>query len=538
MFSLSCSSVTGKLCLLLLFFGLGCQPEDQPEPQVDPPVTVNVETINASDDAKFLDLLAPLNQKGKSRRMLEEDGYTMVKRVTGESYTNYTLPLPNYKGKSGAFYSMVINKRAGEEPNYALLELIPAEVWSGSVENFTGLIQSYRIIVYEDGGKNQRTVTPNCMCQVWVWDPVEVEPGSLEYTMTGHWETDPDCVPDCSGGSSGGVDYFWTPVWNSGSGGYVENGSMTGSSGGGTSGSGSEPKEEVALISIEEYFAKQLEEALKEDPFLLLEDIPCEELQKWRDLANYEMPDEVVDKLKNLRINNQDVWDELFFFNEWDILTVQEAKGNIVNADFFSVQIDKLPDGTLPEDFVNQIRKDINSFVDTYYSTFEPYEEWPIEESLWLSDNPLGTILSIEMSIFDSGSVICSDYKGTSWKFTTIQNSGDKQHPVSGNREFGLIENNDGTYTFYTMGVDKVTGLLDVLLQTAIGQTFPIYDPFFDNADKLWISLTEKVAKHVNDNGGNAKPVPNKGGRISDFYNKARYILGEVSLDEISNNCK
>jgi hypothetical protein len=46
----------------------------------------------------------------------------------------------------------------------------------------------------------------------------------------------------------------------------------------------------------------------------------------------------------------------------------------------------------------------------------------------------------------------------TSWIFTPIQSPEDQQHPVSGNREFG-IKVQDGKMSFYTQGADNALGL-------------------------------------------------------------------------------
>ena len=78
-------------------------------------------------------------------------------------------------------------------------------------------------------------------------------------------------------------------------------------------------------------------------------------------------------------------------------------------------------------------------------------------------------------------------------------------HPVSGNREFGFIQNLDGTYTFYTRGVDRMT---DGFESTAAENGTMISDPFA-NPDALWNSLKNNIYNFVENNSGDAQPLSN-----------------------------
>jgi len=77
-----------------------------------------------------------------------------------------------------------------------------------------------------------------------------------------------------------------------------------------------------------------------------------------------------------------------------------------------------------------------------------------------------------------------------------------KPQNVSGNRRFGLRDNGDGTYTFFTQGVDRLTGWWHILADAT---------PFinaFDDADQLWVCLLGHI-KTI---------VENKQGSVSDVY--------------------
>jgi F-type H+-transporting ATPase subunit gamma len=73
----------------------------------------------------------------------------------------------------------------------------------------------------------------------------------------------------------------------------------------------------------------------------------------------------------------------------------------------------------------------------------------------------LGGVIPLQLY----GSVICYYQNGSTWRFTTIESPKDWNHPVSGTREFGLITNEDGTYTLYTRGVDGVAEAGDFLME-------------------------------------------------------------------------
>lgn len=129
------------------------------------------------------------------------------------------------------------------------------------------------------------------------------------------------------------------------------------------------------------------------------------------------------------------------------------------------------------------------------------------ENSIWQSPNPLGAIMrfDIPVSLFgflpgsQDGSVVCSKSQPLQWIFSTIKSHIDWNHPVSGNREFGISQNQDGTYTFYTRGVDRVAEPLDVLMGS-----LPLNQDAFEGADLLWTKFIQNLSNFINSpsNGG------------------------------------
>jgi hypothetical protein len=79
------------------------------------------------------------------------------------------------------------------------------------------------------------------------------------------------------------------------------------------------------------------------------------------------------------------------------------------------------------------------------------------EDLRWLNA-PLGTLFSIElMSLWEEGSVVTTAYGADHWIFSTVWTPKDLYHPVSGNRQFGAVDNGNGTATFYTRAADRLS---------------------------------------------------------------------------------
>jgi len=102
------------------------------------------------------------------------------------------------------------------------------------------------------------------------------------------------------------------------------------------------------------------------------------------------------------------------------------------------------------------------------------------------------------MGAYDNGSVIVSRHNSSGWTFSTINEPKYGSHPVSGHRDFGYVQNPNGSYTFYTRGVDRLTNILGTTLEYLRGVPF-------DNADNLWRSFQSKIINYVRKHGGTAE---------------------------------
>ncbi|GAL85782.1 Rhs family-like protein [Sporocytophaga myxococcoides] len=186
---------------------------------------------------------------------------------------------------------------------------------------------------------------------------------------------------------------------------------------------------------------------------------------------------------------------------------IEEAYGNQLNLDYYSVSITKLPTGTSPEQLYEYIRQNFAQFKTGSGTNFTAYDS--DEGAKWKSKDAIGSVMTFEIPLFGDGgpftpnldelSVIATDVKPNYWVFSPVFTLQDLGHPVCGNRQFGLIPNQNQGYTFFTRGADRPWGGPDALLDNAL---------VFPGAERLWPQVMANVVKYVNDNGGQATVNP------------------------------
>ena len=303
--------------------------------------------------------------------------------------------------------------------------------------------------------------------------------------------------------------YYHTSYQNSGD--YYNNPYGGGGSGGSSGGGTADPVPQW-LIDYIKWQQEELDKRrqadgmaawkakLQADKFALLP--PCPGLtDAWKPLVEFKAPKAVVDRINNL----DDAEKKQLFGDTYNIQTLENADGAAVNLDYFPIKVDKLPvinhtQMTAPE-LLEYIRLNLNHVVDKTKSSFEPSPIIPNEATRWLS-NPLGSIISIDIPGPDNASVVVSQYQSSDWIFTTIHDPQNADHPVSGNRQFGYTQDQDGGYTFFTRGADRITNNADELLGKILNlSTEPIQ---FEKADQLWDSFQDAVRDFVKSNQGQA----------------------------------
>ncbi len=266
---------------------------------------------------------------------------------------------------------------------------------------------------------------------------------------------------------------------------------------------------------------------LEANPYSLLinqNDCP-QNVAAWVPLGSYFPPQDVKNRIYSFENN--------WWSSNWGIQYLAGAQGTVVNCDFFSVKISQLPSNfqNNPSGFLNHIRLNINDFVDTNYSSFNPHPNIPGESDKW-NNNPLGAVIYINIP-GDNGSVVTSDYTNDHWTFTTLRDPYAHNHPVSGNRQFGYYQNSDGSYTFYTRGVDRVQNRIEEMFGQIMNMS---YSPLqFTMADALWGSFVGKIAQYTNSHSGSAQ-IQQSVAKRPDWYEVKDVLTGQKPISSI--NCK
>lgn len=193
----------------------------------------------------------------------------------------------------------------------------------------------------------------------------------------------------------------------------------------------------------------------------------------------------------------------------WRVHKIENGWGPI-NLDLYPIRIRKLPkvNGSqwTATQLLNYIRLNTKVFIDPDLTEFEPYDT-PKDSDLWKSDSPVGAVLHLNLGVFarawnssvspDEASLVCSAAADDNWMFSTIWSSGDFDHPVSGNRQFGYAKQGSD-FIFYTRAADRVTSLFLVTI-TFGGERI------FKKGHDVWLSYQKRLASFVNSHEGIAE---------------------------------
>ena len=220
----------------------------------------------------------------------------------------------------------------------------------------------------------------------------------------------------------------------------------------------------------------------------------------------------------------------------FSLQTLDNATGSDVNADFYSMHISDLPTGMTMDDLLEEFRTGINYFTGDTGVSFEPYNYDGVDSTSQFNapgTDSVGALVHIDLP--NDGTVVESRYvqdqtnpNGTvtsSFTYTTVNSPLDGDHPVSGNRTFGIqTDPVNGGYTFYISGVDRATNPA-FNLGAALGG--------WDDANTLWTTAITQMMHFVTDNGGSAGTYTN--GEFADqmdYTNAQGYLNGSQSASE------
>lgn len=162
-----------------------------------------------------------------------------------------------------------------------------------------------------------------------------------------------------------------------------------------------------------------------------------------------------------------------------------------VNLDFYAVTIDA--NGQTPERLLKELRENIQSavYAGTTY-TVGPFDE--DSKRKWDSTNPLGAVMVFTLAgfpvvPFERGAVVVSCTDAKSFVFSTVSIAGatnPEDHPVAGNRGFGVQKNADGSLMIYVKAADRRKGNNNTF--AAMGS-----EKIFDLGADVWLGLLENL---------------------------------------------
>jgi hypothetical protein len=188
------------------------------------------------------------------------------------------------------------------------------------------------------------------------------------------------------------------------------------------------------------------------------------------------------------------------------------AISGAMNCDYFPVHISKLPPFQTQAQIVEYFRTHMTDFVDQAPPgpgvRFSPYQQGNWTDPLFMlpGQQSVGGLVHVHM--INDGTVVESGYyqgvingiEKDRFVFTTMTSPVDYNHPVSGNREFGIFGSPATGYTFYTMGVDRTSDYLFNAIN-------PLVDGF-GAADALWSNMAKNMAAYITSLGGVATVMP------------------------------
>ncbi len=223
------------------------------------------------------------------------------------------------------------------------------------------------------------------------------------------------------------------------------------------------------------------------------------EVGPWADLLNMRPSAEALND-QRARRNRDKV--------AFEVQRLENSSGAHVNFDTYAVEITGLPTKgpATPELLLAHIRQNLNSFFDHSASTFVSHT--PGDATDWAGGGaaPLGSLMVFKIPapltggvVQEWGAVVTSASSPTMWVFSPVKidHLRPGEHPVSGNREFGIRSVGEGKYQIYTRAADRPTDKI-----------FPRESTVFKGADKLWQSWQARVVDYVKANGGSATAAP------------------------------
>jgi hypothetical protein len=191
------------------------------------------------------------------------------------------------------------------------------------------------------------------------------------------------------------------------------------------------------------------------------------------------------------------------------------------------------------DQFLEYFRTHFNSFISPNIGvSFEPYIDYVagsvnINETTKFNssyENSLGSLVHIAMA--QDGTVVESGYSRNnltnhhSFTFTTMYTPLDGNHPVAGNRRWGIFQSGS-SYYFYILGVDRTNDFATTLVN--------VVDIAFDGADDLWHNVQSNMLDFCDTHQGDAFMAEEKISR-PEWDDVKQFLEGHISLQQYKAN--
>lgn len=314
-------------------------------------------------------------------------------------------------------------------------------------------------------------------------------------------------------------------------------------SGGGDNGGGDiivfPPGEELPLISIISWN----QAVVRHKPFVFFPHLSCSTITQWAGTANSQAGSGSISKINSIIAADNGIYkggEGIKYEHRNRLLDFTANTSSVINMDFFGIKITTLPSiGGTPftaDGLMEYIRKNLNSFLDSSVAVFEPYNYGSVNDSaLWHSSNPLNTVLSIDVPGADNAFAVVHHYTNSTLAISTMHDPRFGNLPVAGSRDIAYVQNTDGSYTFYTWGVDRVTQWLEETLYYVSLNGASSFS--FSHTDAIWNSFRASLYNFVMSNGGAATLLPIETYRPN--WSTVKDVVDEVELggDVLNYTC-
>lgn len=166
-----------------------------------------------------------------------------------------------------------------------------------------------------------------------------------------------------------------------------------------------------------------------------------------------------------------------------ELQRIADGRGENINLDYYAFTFKKHPSRTIKDVFLRTRKRfevyargstrDSNQYFGAYRAASGQDPVQQQNSQTWASTAPAGSLMTFVLAsvgppvlvmkatldgfvaVLEQGDVLATCATDLDFIFTTARTKKNGWHPVNGNRGFGMRDNGDGTWSFYTMAADR-----------------------------------------------------------------------------------